>query len=393
MSTPDDSAATPGLDALRAAGVAHDVNQMLAVIRGRAELLLRQPAVPTAPLEAILLAARDAAVMLERLRVDACATAAGPVAVAAADVGLAVDEAAAFALPPDGAWAAAAAKGRWALLNRVAAGTVAAVPAPVLREVLTNLLLNALRALPDGGVVTVDGGGGDTAIPGARLRLRVADDGPGLPGDDPEQVFAVGYSTSGAAGRGVGLAACRQLLAAHDGALTAAARGGPGAVFTLELAAAGLPAAAAAAAATPRAPALPPGLTVLVVDDEVAVRDMLTDVLGELGCRALCYRDGAAALAAVAAGAVSAAGIALVDRRLPGLDGGEVAARLRAAQPALAVVAMTGWEGGDALPAADTADFALRKPLGVEELAEVLGRAAALHEARRSGAAGRGRTE
>jgi CheY-like chemotaxis protein len=196
-------------------------------------------------------------------------------------------------------------------------------------------------------------------------------------------VFAVGFSTSGAPGRGLGLAACRQLLAAHGASLVAARDGGPGAVFTISgPAATPAPDAIAAPAMTApatTAPAGAHGLAVVVIDDEPAVREMLTDVLGELGCRVTCHRDGATALAA---GAPGDAAVALVDRRLPGLGGLEVAAGLRERRTSLVIVMMSGWDRDEPAPAPGIVDYSLRKPLAMSSLQDLLAEARALHESR-----------
>ncbi len=361
---------------LAIAGVVHDVNQMLAVISGRAELLLRQePAphsrLPRQHLEAILLAAADASAMLARLGPGREAPAVG---APGADPGAVVSSAALLVAPPGGTWADAPAPGAWALEPSLASAPLIGVPAGVLREVMVNLLANAVAAMPGGGCVRIG-----ARRDGDRCLLTVADSGPGLPVDDPEAVFAAGYTTSGAGGRGIGLAACRQLLAAHGATLRAARDGGPGAVFTIDA-----PVGREAPPSRPVASAAaPPALAVCVVDDEPAVREMLADVLAELGCSVTCHRDGPGALAA---GAPGDAALALVDRRLPGLEGPAVAARLRERSPDLVVALMTGWDAGDAAPVAGDADFVLRKPLSLATLQDLLVRADALWRGRRGDA-------
>lgn len=354
---------------LAIAGVVHDVNQMLAVITGRAELLLSRDPAERSHLEAIRLAAADAAEMLARLgpRRDAPLAGAQP-----ADLGAVVAAAVLLATPPGGAWADTAVPGAWSLDLRLATAPVAAVPGAVLREVLVNLLTNAVAAMPAGGCVRIE-----ARHAGGRCVLVVADSGPGLPVADPEAVFAAGFSTSGAGGRGIGLAACRQLLAAHGATLTAARDGGPGAVFTIDM-----PAGPQATVVGPGSTVpSPPPLAVVVVDDEPAVREMLADVLAELGCTVTCHRDGQGALAA---GAPGAATLALVDRRLPGLDGPAVAARLRERSPALVVALMTGWDAGDQAPVAGDADFVLRKPLSLATLQDLLAQADVLWRGRQA---------
>lgn len=363
-------------DRLRLAGVAHDVNQMLAVIRGRAEILLRRLPGEQAHLQAIALAARDASVMLERLG-------AGSVSLdgagAASSPRQALDDAALLVLPPSGAWADGSAEhggGVWALDNRLADALAVCVPASVLREVLVNLLRNALRALPDGGRVVADAQAGDDFV-----RVRLADDGPGIAPAVAQRLFEAGATTSPGDGHGIGLASCRQLLVAHGATLELGVGDGRGAAFVIGAARAaaiaveGAPAAGPTAAAGAGLASLP----VVVIDDEAAMRGMLQDVLGELGCRVHCHRDGAAALAD---GRTAGAAVALVDRRLPGQDGLEVAARLRERDGRLVIVLMSGWDR-DELPAPDgLVDFTVRKPLGLDNLQELLSRAAALHQQR-----------
>ncbi len=385
MTEPDASSARSGSDplsasALRAAGVAHDVNQMLAVIIGRAELLLRRTPDMQPHLEAILLAARDAGIMLGRLE-GGRADRTGVGAMPATGLLRVVNEASCLVLPPDGQWRGSnPAVGGWTLDNRLDPTAGLAVADSVLREVLTNLLLNALGVMPDGGHIVVDSERRD----GDRC-LRVSDSGPGLVNDGAARIFEAGYSTSGRAGRGIGLAACRQLLEAHGGTLSVQPQGGPGAIFMITAPAAdvGAPGTTPADSRQAGAGGTEPALkdpAVVVIDDEPAVREMLADVLGELGCRVVCHRDGASALMA---GAPGEAAVALVDRRLPGMDGVELAGRLRERRASLAVVVMTGWDREETTPPPAVVDFTAHKPLGMEVLQDLLTRASALHERRR----------
>lgn len=364
---------------LELAGVVHDANQMLAVITGRAGLLLRRAPEHREHLEAILLAAADAATMLRRIGGESAPAAGAP----AAEVAAVVAEAALLAAPGERGWSHAGparAAGAWCLETKLAPGAWVAVPAPALREVLVNLLANALAALAGGGRIVIE-----ATCHGPECRLTVADDGPGLPVADPEAVFAAGFTTSGRAGRGIGLASCRRLLAAHGATLTAAGSGGPGAVFTIVAPACPPGAADPVVTAGPAAGGSTGagGLQVLVIDDEPAVREMLADVLAELGCGVTTHRDGAGALDA---GAPGAAALALVDCRLPGLDGPAVAARLRERAPGLVVALMTGWDRDEDLPAPGSADFLVRKPLALAALQDLLAQADALRQERRAAA-------
>ncbi len=366
---PDDVAADRE-SSLRVAGVAHDVNQMLAVIRGRAELLLRRSPAADPHLQAIVLAAGDASTMLERL----AGAAPGCAADVASSPHQALAEAALLVLPPSGAWAAATGETQggaaWRLDNRIDPALGVRLPAAVLREVLVNLLRNAVAAMAAGGGIVAGAQVADGVV-----RVRVADDGPGLDPGVAARLFEPGATTSRGSRHGIGLAACRQLLATHGASLELDAATAGGAAFVIGAAAARLPAGEEAGRAS-RPTAAAPGLSVIVIDDEAAMREMLGDVLGELGCTVRCHRDGVGALAD---GALDGVVAALVDRRLAGQDGLAVAASLRERDRRLVIVLMSGWDRDEMPAPGGLVDFTVRKPLALDTLQDLLARAAALH--------------
>lgn len=354
------------------AGVVHDVRQMLSVITGRSGLLLRRGPGPgwEEALRAMALAAHDASAMLDRLTAGATAPATG-----AASLAEVAAQAALLAAPPDGVgWSGAS---PWRLDLDLAADHIAAVPAQVLREVLANLLLNALAAMPGGGRVALSATTGPSA---GRLRLQVADAGPGIALALRERIFRRGISGSGEPGRGQGLANCRELLRRHGADLAVGEGPGTGAVFELDLPA-GAPRPAAVPAAAGEAP-LPAGIPVLVVDDEIAVREMLQEVVSALGGRVTACRGAEEALAAFAPGRFA---VALLDAGLPGVGGAELARRLRRQDPAVALVLISGW--GGRLPPAGSADgpvdLTAAKPLDIDVVRDLLERGARLAAARR----------
>jgi signal transduction histidine kinase len=105
-----------------------------------------------------------------------------------------------------------------------------------VRQVLLNLLLNALDVTPEGGTIWV--GVSDDVNPGSRLTIRVADTGPGLPADLGPKIFEPFVSTK-PTGIGLGLSICKRILEAHGGEIVAANRPEGGAVFTVFLPLAG----------------------------------------------------------------------------------------------------------------------------------------------------------
>ena len=345
---------------LAVAGVIHDVNQMLTVITGRAELL-RLRGVRAGDLEALTLAARDAAAMLRRLT----AGAPDPTTPARAELARCVADVTLVHQPPDGgAWAD---DGDWVLVRDIPQHLAAALPAQVLREVLGNLVLNAIEAMGRGGRLELIA----TARAG-RISLTVRDSGPGLAPGAAERIFAPGWSTRDGGGRGVGLAAGRQLLAAWDTTLTAAEPQGGGAVFQLDL-----PVAADIAPGTAgTAPADgPPVGPILVVDDEPAVREVLTEVLGSWGVAVTVAADAGEARTACRGTAFA---LALVDLTLPGESGLDLARWLRSIPQAPAVVLMTGVDRAAELEAeaAGICAAVTSKPLDFAGLRRLLAAAA-----------------
>jgi signal transduction histidine kinase len=99
-----------------------------------------------------------------------------------------------------------------------------------LREVLANLVANALRHTPPGGTVTVRG-----EVSGDRLVLRIADTGPGIDPALLPHVFDRFVTGAGSSGSGLGLAIARHLVTAHGGTLVVEATGSAGTTFRVDL--------------------------------------------------------------------------------------------------------------------------------------------------------------
>lgn len=99
-----------------------------------------------------------------------------------------------------------------------------------IHQVVSNLVANALRQMPDGGQLMV-GVSGDSTV----ARIEVADTGPGIPDDQLDRIFDRFVRSSDSTGTGLGLSISRDLVEAHDGNLTATNRPSGGAVLTVTL--------------------------------------------------------------------------------------------------------------------------------------------------------------
>ena len=208
-----------------------------------------------------------------------------------------------------------------------------------LAQVLSNLLNNAAKYTPPGGDIAV------TAECGGAVELRVADTGVGIPPDKLAEVFEpfAQVETSldrSQGGLGIGLSIVRRLVELHGGTVAAASPGpGLGCTFTVRLPAASPPGATPAPA--PATSAARP-VRVLVVDDNVDAAESLSLLLAVMGHDVRMAHDGPAGLAAAHEHRPE---LVLLDLGMPGMNGHEVAAKLRAMQETrgAVIVAVSGW--------------------------------------------------
>lgn len=342
-------------------GVAHDIRQMLMVITGRAGLLLEQDPDPKLRqhLLAMELAATDAGAMLNRLP----GMGAGIPDEYSAEVLQVAEESCRLILPPD--------HKRWAVDFQIPADLEAGLPAQILREVINNLLTNALEAMPDGGGIILSG-----ALAADRIQLGIQDSGPGVPEDLSSRIFESGFTTSGQEDRGVGLAGCRALLRQFGGDLALSPGASSGATFLIDL-----PANLQTQTLTlTETEIIEPG-EILVVDDEPAVQEMLADVLTELGWQPSVAGEASRARELFRPGRFP---VALVDQSLPGMSGLELASELRALDRQIVLVLVTGWGNEDIMSRASESgiDITAEKPLAVGKIRSILGQAAILRHER-----------
>lgn len=336
---------------LERAGIIHDANQLLAVIAGRAGLMLRREEAGDRrrQLAAIEQAARDAAALLARLDPHADPERTEPPTRLLEAAGLSAQ----LVLPDP----------ETACTLEISADAWTDVPGLVVRETLNNLLVNALEAAGDAVRVRIT-----HRREVADHVLEIADDGPGIAAEVAGRIFDGQASTKAEAGRGVGLPACRQRLRDHGADLQLASAADPGAVFVLRLPAVHAPTSAAAGEGP--TPAAEAG-RILVVDDDEAVREMLHDVFVELGAEVTALRDPLAARQRFAAGEYD---LVVLDQGLPGLSGRELARELRMKDPAVAIALVSGWGRQEQLDAADPdhVDFTASKPLDWNRMRDLL---------------------
>jgi CheY-like chemotaxis protein len=245
-----------------------------------------------------------------------------------------------------------------------------------LRQILINLLGNAVKFTPRGGAVTLRVEAEKRVGDEWRLRFTVEDTGIGIAPADLERIFEPFYQVgpSSAEGLGLGLAITRRLAEAMHGQLGVTSSVGKGTAFALTLATTGTqrtdgarPVAAAAVIGY-RGPVR----RILIADDVAENRALLTSLLEPLGFDVSEAHDGNAALAAVLADAPD---LVLLDLVMPGLDGFEVVRRLRAAQgpePKVVALSANAFDEARQRALAMGCDSFMTKPVDVEQLLVVL---------------------
>jgi signal transduction histidine kinase len=336
-----------------ASGMAHHLNNLLAVVSGRLQLLLlrAQDPVLRKPLETAERAVGDAAEVVRRVLGFSAAQA--------------VPETTRVDLNEVAADVIELTRPRWqddAQLQHATVDirfepgedvVVAGEPAP-LREVLMNLVLNALDAMPNGGCLTVRTWAEDGWVYGS-----VGDTGSGMSAATRQRALEPFFTTKGPKGVGLGLSVTLGVVQRHRGEMDIESTEGRGTVVTLRIPRPGVtpPPDTAPLAPSPVAP-----LKILVVDDEPSVLEALAETLTEDGHALLSAAGGREALGLLDGGA--RVDVVITDLGMPGMTGWELARALRTRQPGLPVGLITGWTSAAAYSAEEASHvaFVIAKP-------------------------------
>ncbi len=354
-----------------AAGIAHDFNNLLTAVSGNLSLL--RDTVPGAPEASVLLQAlEDATRRATGLTKQLLAFAKGGAPVReVASVGELLVESATFVT-----------RGSNARCVFSIAPDLAAVHADVgqLSQVIGNLVINALQAMPQGGTISLgasnvrldhDDASGLPA--GPFVQITVADEGGGIAADDLPRIFDPFFTTK-RTGSGLGLSTSHAIVARHGGCITVASTPGRGTVFTLLLPASG---------AVPRTPVSSQAVRgagrILVLDDDETIRVVVQRMLERLGYQADTCGDGEQALARYveARRAGRAYDAVILDLTIPGHDGGaQVLPRLRALDPQVAAIVASGYADDNVLARHEAHGFRgrLHKPFDMAALSVELAR-------------------
>jgi CheY-like chemotaxis protein len=252
-----------------------------------------------------------------------------------------------------------------------------------LEQVVMNLAVNARDAMPEGGVFRIATrtmgavrymAGESSGETGPRVRLTISDTGIGMDERIRERAFEPFFTTKGIGkGTGLGLSTVYGIVRQNAGSIQVSSQPGHGTVFELDFpvaAACDMPDAAPTRATTK----LETGETILLAEDEPAVRGLVRETLQQLGYTVLEASDGYEALKLVQEHAAEIH-LLLTDVIMPLMNGHELAIRLRAVRPATKVLYMSGYTNDVlAFHGIDRELDFIEKPFTSSDLAAKLGR-------------------
>lgn len=351
-----------------ACGIAHDLNNGLSVILGYGDMLLSdQKLFPSSSkqrtyLQAVLRAANDNATLVERLR-EFYRPRRPREHLHAVRLNDVVEQAITLTAP------------RWQCLADATGATVrvrkefSEIPTiygepSELREVLTNLIFNAVDAMPNGGELTFR-----TRANRSRVRLEVIDNGTGMSEETLRSCLEPFYTTKGDRGSGLGLAMSYGIIRRHGGTISIKSKLGKGTTFTIQFP---IPKETAAKPSEAKLAQTSRPLSILVVDDHPAICEIVSAYLAEDQHTVETATNANDAIAKFRSVHFD---LVITDRAMPEVSGDELAASIKKLQPKEPIIMLTGFadlinETGDR---SENVDFVLSKPARLDDLRRAIG--------------------
>jgi PAS domain S-box-containing protein len=358
-----------------AGGVAHDLNNALAPILLATEMLrLEFPDTAAAYLDLIQAGAQRGAAMVKQLLTFAKGVEGERLLIQPKHLLQEMEKLIGSTFPKNIQLKTRYAKDLWTILG----------DATQFHQVLLNLCINARDAMPEGGTLTLEAENMDLetiyadalmeAKPGHYVVWRVMDTGTGIPPEILDRIFDPFFTTKGPGkGTGLGLSTLIGIVKSHGGFVRVYSVPGKGSTFAVYL-----PATASSAdnTALPTETDMPyrgHGETILVVDDEAAVRNVLRAVLTKLNFKVLTASDGTDALAQVMEHLAELRAV-ITDLHMPHMDGLSFVRVLKGRLPQVGIIVSSG-----RLDEPDENEFKklgvsalLDKPFSQKELLEAL---------------------
>jgi CheY-like chemotaxis protein len=240
-----------------------------------------------------------------------------------------------------------------------------------LREVLTNLIFNAVDAMPQGGTITLV-----TKELGDGVLISVADTGIGMTEQERERCLEPFFTTKGEQGTGLGLSVVYGIIQRHGGKIEIASQKGVGTTFAIHFPVTTIE----AAPLVPQMARFDRALRVLVVDDQEIICELIAEYLhGDEHSTVSAFR-GDEALALFRADAFD---LVITDQSMPAMSGAQLAGAIKALAPETPVILLTGF-GEEMLGAGGRppgVDLVLGKPVSHEDLRRAISQALTRREA------------
>jgi signal transduction histidine kinase/ActR/RegA family two-component response regulator len=347
-------------------GVAHNVNNTLTGILGRAQLLRRtnDPEKVASGLDMIIKSADDGAQIIRRIQDFARQRPSREFeAVSVAELLKDVCE---------------MARPRWESRAECTAINLAlfadseafVMGDPVeLREVLLNVIYNAIDAMPTGGEIRLS-----AQEVNAQVVLKITDTGTGMKPEVKSRLFDPFFTTKGKAGTGMGLAVSFGIIRRHNGSIEVESEPGRGTTFLITLPRAGKARTRTSASVSLASTGVPSGdrLRVLVVDDEAVVREVLKEALENEGCEVLSAASGEEALKLYDANK-GQFDLVFTDIGMSEMSGWDLATAIRKRSETVPLAIVSGW--ADAISwdtrNAAKADWVVSKPFNIGEISKI----------------------
>ena len=248
-----------------------------------------------------------------------------------------------------------------------------------LREVLVNMVLNAIDAMPEGGKLSLT-----TRVADDSVIIKVLDTGVGMYPEVRSKIFDPFFTTKGKAGLGLGLAVSFGIIRRHGGNIEVESEYGKGTEFRITLPVAKMSQKSVeqieaveivATAVTNTAPPLPSTerarTKLLVVDDEDFVRELLSEILEGEHCDVYLAESGGEALSMFSDMEFDAV---FTDVGMPGMSGWELAREIRQINASIPIAVITGW--GEAVGSheqkAAGVNWVVPKPFTADRIAELV---------------------
>ena len=230
-----------------------------------------------------------------------------------------------------------------------------------LREVLTNLIINAVDAMPEGGTLTLK-----TEEDQRLIYLKVSDTGTGMTQEVKNKIFEPFFTTKGDRGTGLGMSVAYSILSRHEGEIEIESSPDLGSTFTIKL---------------PKCIEVRKGeeiktlskekAGVLIIEDEKNIREVLKEMLSTEGYEVTCVAKGKEGIELFKKKKFD---LVITDLGIPGMSGWEVADQIKSINPSTPVVLSTGWgvEFDPATMKSKNVDQVIKKPFNLKQVLEVI---------------------